>query len=368
MEEIIRIIESGEREAAVSAFTALTHDQQLDLLGKLQNAKKETVGAFLSSALERATEKDIQKTIKKLLFRLKTRGIRVEEPKMAGESVLRRVDAAREQTAFLSNFDPEGMRVVLLALEMKKKQFMFMHAVSQFSRGLTELAVVPASKEELGAILKDYLWRTQRPMVLPQISPAYAGYLIDEASGLSGKYATELRDLRPLMAGLKGDVHTPDDVCTLPIPQETRPKSVEEILTDPLFEPLALTWDGIEEHKKEFEAAVNPSIVLPPYVVEERRQGFLKKFIEDEKMKPTARLLKRLLEDYAYLFYVLGELESFRGMVERLPDEQFLRDALLHFVKKSFEKKEPEQQGVLVNPFEQQPPQPPSFPRPRYQK
>ena len=94
---------------------------------------------------------------------LKTQGIRVEEPKISGESVLKKVEAVREQKAFLSNYDPEDTRVVLLAFEIKKRQFVFMHAVSHFSKGLLELAAVPISGNELDAILKDYLRRTARP-------------------------------------------------------------------------------------------------------------------------------------------------------------------------------------------------------------
>ena len=71
-----------------------------------------------------------------------------------------------------------------------------------------------------------------------------------------------------------------------------------------------------------------------------------------------------MLEDYAYLFHSLGELETFKGLTEGLPNDQFLRDALLFFAKKSIEKKEEEKPGVLVDPFKQKPPQPP-YPRSR---
>ena len=42
-----------------------------------------------------------------------------------------------------------------------------------------------------------------------------------------------------------------------------------------MLEPFILTWDSIEADKKEFDAVANPSIVVPPYVIEERRQTFL---------------------------------------------------------------------------------------------
>jgi hypothetical protein len=201
-------------------------------------------------------------------------------------------------------------------------------------------------------------------MVLPPIAPKYASFLIEEASGLSGTHTDELRNLKPLMAGLKGPVQKPEDIYALPVPQQTRPKSLQEILSDPMLEPFMLTWDSIEADKKELDAVINPSIVVPPYVIEERRQTFLNGLVQTDSLKSAGRSLKRMLEDYAYLFHAIGEFDAFKGIAEGLRDYQFLQNALLFFVKKSLEKKEEERPSVLVDPFKQQPPQIP-FPRSR---
>ena len=137
MEEILRNLQGGgDLEAAVEAYVSLTSQEKSDLLEKIRGIKTEQTALFLGKALERTTERDIQKSIKRLLFIMKTQGIHVEEPRISGESVLKKVEDVREQKAFLSNYDPEGTRVVLLALELKKKQFLFMHAISHFSKGL----------------------------------------------------------------------------------------------------------------------------------------------------------------------------------------------------------------------------------------
>ncbi len=360
MEELLKGIQSGDREAAVSSFLAMSREQQIDLLDKLRAVRSEAVGAFLGALLPRVDEKPVQKTIKKLLFLLKTQGISVEAPKIVGEPVLRRVEVEREQSAFLSNYDPEGTRAILLAFEMKKRQFVFAHAIAHFSKGLQDLVIVPIPKDELDSILKEYLSRTLRPAVLSPISPRYAAYLIDEASTLSGKFSDELKDLRPLITGLKGEIQRPEDITALKVPEGTSSRGIDAILANPMFESFTLTWDTMEQDKKDLESVLNPGIVLPPYVVEERRQAFLKDLTASEKFKPTARLMKRLLQDYAYLFHAVGEFESFRGIMDRLSDEQFLQGALFFFVRKAFEKKEEEKPGVLVDPYKQPPPgQPP---------
>ncbi len=364
MEEVLKNLESdGDLESAVAAYISLTSHEKVDLLERIRSTRTERVALFLSKVLDRTSEREIQKSIKRLLFALKTQGVRVEEPKISGESVLKKVETVREQKAFLSNYDPEDTRVVLLSLEMKKRQFLFMHAISHFSKGLQDLAAMPISRDELETILKDYRGRMVRPMVLLPIAPKYASFLIEEASGPSGAHADDLKNLKPLMAGLKGPVQKPEDIYMLPVSQNTRSKSLQEILSDPILEPFTLTWDSIEADKKELDAVANPSIVLPPYVIEERRQAFMNGLVQGDKLKAAGRSLKRMLEDCSYLFHAMGELDTFKGLADGLPDDQFLQNALLFFVKKSLEKKEEEQPGVLVDPFKQKAPQPPYPPR-----
>jgi hypothetical protein len=162
------------------------------------------------------------------------------------------------------------------------------------------------------------------------------------------------------MAGLKGEVQRPEDIPALNVPEGTSSRSVQAIIANPMFESFTLTWDSMEQDKKDLESVLNPSIVLPPYVVEERRQAFLKDLVASEKLKPTVRLMKRFIQDYAYLFHAVSEFESFKGIVDRLSDEQFIQEALLFFMRKALEKKEEEKPGMLVDPYKQPPPgQPP---------
>jgi len=114
--------------------------------------------------------------------------------------------------------------------------------------------------------------------------------------------------------------------------------------------------DSLEADKKELDGVVNPSIVLPPYVVEERRQVFMKSLLEKDSIASQSRFMRRMLEDYAYLFHALGQLDMHRGILAGLSGDGLVQAALLRFVRKSMEKKEAEASGLLVNPYEQQPP------------
>ena len=111
--------------------------------------KSESAGGFLSLLYPSLADKALQKLVKKALFGPKTQGIPVEEPRIPGESVLKRVETGREARAFLSNYDPEMTRVVLSALEMKKNQFVLSHAVLHFSDGFVDSKSLSVAKDEL---------------------------------------------------------------------------------------------------------------------------------------------------------------------------------------------------------------------------
>jgi len=67
--------------------------------------------------------------------------------------------------------------------------------------------------------------------------------------------------------------------------------------------------------------------------------------------------LKRMMEDYAYLFYCMKEFNYYKGLIEYLKNENAPDEALSYFLKKSLEtgkekphEKQPEG-GLIVNPY-----------------
>lgn len=360
MDDIIRKIEEGEDfEQAVDYFFSLCRDDKVRFLEQFNATKSEEAGIYLNLVLRKAEEKDVQKLIKKLLFRLKTRGVHVDEPLATGEAVLKKIEVIRNEKAFASNYDTEGTRVVLLAVEMKRRQYIFIHAVCHFSDGLVDLAVFPLPQNDLDGLISDYTLKTQPPMALVPVSPRYAAYIIEEASGRTEKYAEEMKGLHALATDLKGEIQRPADIYGLAVPDDTEPKTTEKILAHYLFEPFPFTWDSVELDKKALNEILNPSIVVPPYMIQEKRQAFLKELLQKDAFRAKRPLVKRMLEDYAYLFHALEAFDFYRGIAERVNDEEFIDTAMLHFAGKAFEEKKPEQQpGVLVNPFQQGPGQP----------
>ena len=338
-------------EESLGNFRRLPKEDKLRLLDALKAVRDESAARYLNALHDEEKDKDVQKQMRKLLFGLKTVGIKVEQPRQTGETVLKKVEEVRGQRALLSNYDVQGTRLVVAAYELKKNAFVFINASTHFSEGLMELMSGPIDRAGLESILKEFLSGRTPNMTVAEISPAYAGYLLDEASARSGKNKEDIRQLKKLIGPVKGAVRTPQDIYSLPVPENTRPVPVDKILEHPLFEAFTVTWKTVEDDRKTYNSTGGSSIVLPPYMLEEKKQSFLKGIMEKEDVKSKIPLMKRLFEDYAYIYHGLSQFPQYKGLIDYLADESTLQKTMEYFIKKSIEKSEEKQSGLLVNPY-----------------
>lgn len=360
MDDILKAIQSGDIQAGINYFDTLSATDRKAFIEQVGSFKSDSAARFLTALHPTVEQKDLKKLIKKTLFLLKTQGIHVDEPATAGESVLKRVEVVKEQIAFASNYDDEATRALLLAFEVRKKQFIFTHATQRFGEGLVEMMSAPLDKQGLDDLLGDYRSRTRRPTVLVEISPPYALYLIEEASRQSGKRTDEIRGLKRLATALTGDVRIPSDIYRLELPSPVPETSWNDVVTQAIFEPFKLSWKGMEEDRKEYESIVHPQIVLPPHIVEEKKIAYFKELVASDRIKSLRPAMSRMLEDYAYLFCRQGEYANYAALLKTLESAQMFDAVMQFFVGKSFEQrqKEEEQQqqqqsGLIVNPYTQ---------------
>jgi hypothetical protein len=358
MEEIIRAINNAmDVEKKVEAFFVLPDDEKQALLEKLQGTRTETLGIFLNAIYPEEKNKKILKLIRKLLFRLKSSGVKVEEPKSIGEPVLKKIKEVYEQRGFVSNYDHTHTRLVVAGFEIKKNNYIYLNAEIHFTEGLVELISAPVDKKGFEGILKAYRDDTKLFMVFEEISPAYAVYLIEEASRKSGKFRDEMKSLKAFATGIVDGIHKPEEIYTLPVPDTGEAISWEAIFNHVIFEPFFITWGSIEEDTRAYKSTGNGAIVLPQHMVEEKKRELLKTLIERYDMKSVLPSLKRMMEDYAYLFYSMKEFSYYKGLVEYLKNKSAPDEALSYFLTKSLEtgkEKPPEKQqdgGLIVNPY-----------------
>jgi hypothetical protein len=351
---IININNIDKLDSNIKAFSQLPKEIKLELLDKLKVLRTEIVGQFLNQIYATEHDKQIQKTIKKLLFRLKTSGIKVEEVKSESEPVFKKYEEKREHRGLISNYDGDGTRMAMIAFQVKRNAYVLVHGLLHFSNGLLELGNIPVDGEGLKQIIAGYLKGSVKPFTVAEVAPRYVNYLLDEASSLSGRYTEEIKQMKSLSSRLGGQIQKPVDIYDLPILTDTSSLSLEHIFSSDLFAPFSVTWDTVEDDRKQYHDIGSPStIVLPPYMAEEKRQQFIKNLIEKGKLSPNLSLMKRLMEDYAYIFHAQGDFKAYKGLTETLQQKDGLYKSLAFFVKKALEEKEEQQSSLIVNPYEQ---------------
>ena len=359
MEDIITHIDDTERlKENMELYSQLGSGEKRALFERLKSIRSESAGLFLNRIYPLEKDKEIKKQIKKLLFRLKTMGVKVGELEIIGEPVLKKIEERREYKGFLSNYDPEGTRLVIGVFEIKRNNYLLVHAVTHLFRGLMEFTNALVERHNLEEIVKEYASTTKKPFVFREISAKYAAYLIEEASVHSQQYTDEAKQLKQFAAAIRSGVQKPEDIYTLPMPDIGKTMTLEEVLANDIFESFQLTWDTMENDKKEFDGVANgSSIILPPYMVEEKKEAFLKRLSGSSEMESKTEFVRRMLEDYAYLLYGMGEYSAYKGLIESARDPIGPKAVLLYFVKRRLEKTDQNQQGpepgLIVNPYEQ---------------
>ncbi len=353
MDEIITAIKDGSGiDEQAAAFSLLTKREKLAVLEKVSGIKSESSGQFLNAVYSGEEDKDILKAIRRSIFRLKSVGIKVEEPKAAGEPVLRKVTEEREHGGFMSNYDDAGTRVVLLVLGIKKNSFIFLNAISHFAEGLLELNTAPVDRRGLEEIINEYRRSTSQQTAFEEISPRYASFLIEEASIASGRFVEEIKQIKPLNARLTKGVQKTADIYDLAVPETTNIVSPETIFAHDLFASFKVTWPTIGDDRKEYAGLGGSTIVLPPYMVEEKKQEFVRSLIAGGPLAPYVMHIKRLMEDYAYLFHSMNIFSYYKGLTEYLKNTNSQQETLSRFIVRSLEETEEKpQDGLIVNPY-----------------
>lgn len=357
MDEITGFINDPDETLRRSeSYIHLLREERKQLVLAMSDLRDERAGKFLAGIFPGEMDKEIQKLIKKGLFRLKTMGIKVEDVRDSGEPVLKIIDEKRQHKGFMSNYDIEGTRIVIAAFEAKKNYYLFVNAIMHLSRGLTDMKLAPLPKRDLEAILAEYRKGTSNNNVFVEIPPQYAAYLIEESDAVSHRYADDVSQLKQFASTLKDNVQKPDDIYGLHVPDDILPLPVSTVLSDDLFQHFSLTWDTMEEDRKTLSTITGPTILLPPHMIEEKMETFLKNLLDSEPLRSKISLMKRLLEDYSYLFFLSGRFDCFETLRELLTNEKGLHGALSFFVGKTLETKEQQpdpEPGLIVSPYEQ---------------
>jgi hypothetical protein len=218
-----------------------------------------------------------------------------------------------------------------------------------------DLKLAPVTKQDYDTIIAQYQADTTKSILFVEISACYAARLIEEADARFHRYAEDVRHMKQFASALTDEIQGPEDLYGLAIPDETGPMSVPDLLLHDVFAPFTVIWDSLETDRNALADLGSSTIVLPAHMEEEKRQTFLRTLLDSEALTTRIPFMKRVLEDYAYIFYRTGQMDYFKGVIDLLKVEKGPYAALAFFAGRSLEPvKTPESQpGLIVNPYEQ---------------
>jgi hypothetical protein len=289
-------------QAAPGLFSAV-----IEALSTMATAE---AAALLTQIAARTDAKDLQKAVRRALYRLKTMGVETTSvpPSEPRKSVLE-VPKLPVVAALGSQIDFEGNRIVYLARRRPFSGLVFVSLVISDQRGILDCHAFPVTKKELARLVTDIQGDDQLTHV--ELPPAYAQQLVAEGYQRNLSSGTPVpRDFQ----GLRDLIGMPET------PWEQRPiyhvMSPEEIAGQPAwlassaqlleikeFQGWHLPPETLEKYRQEVRRTADSPIILSPALQQERAEAVLQSALR-EKFDAEARMRYReRLEDMAFLLW-----------------------------------------------------------------
>jgi hypothetical protein len=276
------------------------------LIERMPAGAPEGIGLILAMR-EAFDRKDVQKAIKKALFRLRQRGIAIPAPDTPPTpSALPARGTQGEPDAFLGTIDGFGNRPVFVALPQFPKGFDVGMGILNDELGIQEFLFGRYSKKRMKEV-KDLFFERFSPMTATSLS--HAATVLEGAYGRNeGGTGESVNDYLQLRPWILENVPIPDrspvfTELNLEISSgELTPSRLERLLAHPLMESWIIDPEKISPLIREIsEAEQSPILVSEGQKVNrisEIKEKAVSEFFPDSKRA----LYKNRLEEMAYVF------------------------------------------------------------------
>ncbi len=329
MEEIQKVIEKvstdiqegrSEQETFQSLQSLLRNDLELTVgvVEQLASILDPKVGHLLQRMLEVYEEKRVRKAIKRSLYRIKSRGVMIEEAVSEKKDSILRPLKLEPPKGFGNGYDVSWNRFLILTLARPGRRSMVLHGLVNDQEGLIDFYGGELSKKELKNFFEEVKKASPIPMV--EMEASYVGFLFTQAYQKTLKKGrtppSDYLRLKSEIEKIKREYERPLIYSYL------EPEGIEgderllgrggELLKTDLFASWGIGEEEIKPYADEVWEAEESRLILNPNQKEARLQDIYQRALSNLFPEEKRLLFQGRMEEMAYLLFKLGREEEAR--------------------------------------------------------
>ena len=320
IEKIRADIEDGKSDEEIfqSLRAFLGKDPETDkkiaeLLVSIPDAK---VAKLLQRMLGLFKEKKIQKAIKRSLYRLKSRGIPIEEVSLDERRPVLYPLKTDSPKGHASSIDFLGNRLLLLVIPRVGRGLTVVQGVISDTKGLVDFSGEEMTRKEFIGFFEKVQENTPFPFV--EMEPSYVAFLYAQAYRLTlGRRMTPPQDYLLLKSEIDGIKREYGKALVYSYLQADKiagddwlSKRAEGLLKNDLFLGWRIEKDQIQPYADAVGEAEESKIVLNQAQKEVRLQEIYLKALSELFSDEKRVLYRQRLEEMAYVLFKLGKNEE----------------------------------------------------------
>jgi hypothetical protein len=274
------------------------------------------IGRLLHRMFEVTRDKKVRRMIKRSLYRLRSKGIPVEEILSdEGRPILRPLKA-KPREGFASGIDFLGYRFLWLVIPHPGRGLTVMHGIVSDREGIVDFSQAEMTRRAFGSFFEEV--RAENPFPFVEVDSSYVAFLFTQAYQLNlenkknppqdylrakGEIESIKKDhAKPLIySTVQADEIAGDDRLL---------RKGGDLLKADLFSSWRIEGEQIQPYADEVWEAEESKIVLNPSQKEVRFQGIYQRALTELFSGERKFLYQRRLEEMAYVLFKLGREEE----------------------------------------------------------
>jgi len=301
----------------ISQFLGKSDELDTAIVEGLAGVPSAATATILMQMKASCRSKAVLKAIKKSLYRLKQRGISIEDTgeKERTAPAIRPLPASPPK-GFVSGIDYVGNRLIVLGIPRVPRGLHTLQALASDIEGLLDFQRDEMTRKAFDGFLENLRERTRLPIV--EVPPAYGRFLLEEACSLTEKkgktpsqdYLMARREIGDIGNGVHGpliyqfldqdEIRGNDRILA-----DSKDLLTIEGIINWLLEP-----EEVESYVREVNDAEQSKIAVNPAQKEQWLQGIYRRAL-GELFPPERRFLyKRRLEETAYVLLKLDRSDE----------------------------------------------------------